>query len=270
MSLILKLRTPLQTTLWLPHGPQTLAGLTAKEIAQSPLQYGNQAAPLGDLFTVDGSAADGRLEIAGDLTLACGLATGMTAGEVVVRGSVGHHVGEQIRGGYVRIEGDAGDWLGAEMRGGVIDVQGSAGRSVGAALPGSGRGMTGGEILVRGSVGHDLGWRMRRGLIAVAGDVGEFAGQEMLAGTILALGKIGAHPGAGMRRGTLLLPQVAEAELLPTFTRGALELPTFVRLIVNHLRREREFDAATLLSGALQAYHGDMLALGRGEIFVAA
>lgn len=268
MSLTLKLRSPLTTTLWLAITPQSLAGKSTAEIAKFKLQYGNGATTLGELFTIGGDTKDERLNLSGDLTLANSLGSGMTGGEITVNGPVGHHTGEQMRGGTLRISGSAGDWLGAEMRDGTIRVD-SAGRWVGAALPGSTRGMAGGTILIAGSVGHDLGWRMRRGLIAVAGSAGDFVGQQMLAGTILVLGSVGAHPGAGMRRGTLLLPGVSEAQLLPTFLRGNRDRPQFVGLIARELSRQLKTSALSRLGQKdWTMYHGDSLSLGRGEILI--
>jgi len=59
---------------------------------------------------------------------------GMQGGVVVVRGNVGHRVGDHMRRGSILIEGNAGDYLGTRMVAGTIGVLGAVGAYPGYAM----------------------------------------------------------------------------------------------------------------------------------------
>src|SRR5688572_15541801 len=122
---------------WRGVTPESCREKSLAEMQRTIVRRGNCEVELGDLFRITGSHADMRWDLEGDFSAVHHLGAGMTAGEIVVKGSVGRHAGAAMRGGRLEIHGDAGDHLGGEMRGGVIRVRGNAANHVGAAYPGS-------------------------------------------------------------------------------------------------------------------------------------
>ncbi len=248
--------------------PDRVRDKSLAEIERLLIHHGNRKVRLADLFTLSGDPSDGRLDYEGDLNGVHFIGYGMTGGEIRVMGNAGRHLGGEMTGGTIRVEGNAGDWVGAEMHGGSIQIQGHAGDLVGAAYRGSKRGMTDGTILIGGNAGNEVGSAMRRGILAVRGCCGDAAGFNMIAGSILVFGECGIRIGAGMRRGTIALFGGAPLKLLPTFRRAGAFRPLFLRLIF------REFAGLGfpvdpgLLDGDLSLYHGDLLALGKGEVWM--
>ncbi len=256
-----------------PLKPETFRERTSADVARVSLRVGNATAALGDLFDVEGDAADESLVVEGDLTHIYKLGRGMTRGLLKLRGDVGPQAGAEMTGGLLYLDGSCGDWAGAEMRGGTLRICGDAGDSLGAAYPGSRLGMREGVILVGGSAGNDVGLRMRRGLIAVRGPVGAGAGRNMIAGTIVACGRVGPALGVGMKRGTLVLATHHEDadRLVPsTFAfAGRLRFP-FLAIYTKQLAEWGFALPETVSSGLLGRYNGDLTVGGQGEILVAA
>jgi formylmethanofuran dehydrogenase subunit C len=250
--------------------PERVCGRSLGEIERQSLLHGNRRVPLAELFNVSGDADDGQLDLEGDLSRVHGIGAGLSGGTIRVHGSAGRHVGSRMTAGRIEVRGDAGDWLGSEMQGGEIHVLGDAGDAVGAALPGAVKGMAGGVIAVEGDAGHQLGSGMRRGLIAVAGKAGDMLGVNMLAGTILTMAGCGAHPGANMRRGTIVLAGGDSTQLLPTFRYACRYRPGFLPLVVKQLERCGLRLDPSVAAAEYDLFGGDMLDLGRGEIFVRA
>lgn len=243
--------------------PETVAKLSALEVAKLPVLSGNRTEELGQMFDVKpGSTVVRRadLQFAGDTSHVHNIGKGMTGGFVYCENDVGRHAGAQMGGGTLVIDSGAGDWLGAEMRGGYLEARATVGDCVGAAYRGSRRGMTGGWILLRSTAGHELGLLMRRGTIVVHGDTGEFAGASMIAGTIAVRGQLGARAGAGMKRGTILaLGGVAEVS---AGMRYSCEYsPTMLPLLGKALNLP--------VPPRVHCYRGDVLTGGRGELWVA-
>ncbi len=248
--------------------PAALGGKSRGDIERLEVLHGNRRVPLADLFRVSGDAADGQIELRGDLSGVHWIGAGMDRGEIRVVGHAGRHAGSEMTGGRLLVEGNAGDWLGAEMHGGQIRVRGRAGNLVGAAYRGSPSGMTGGTILVDGAVGDETGQRMRRGLIAVGG-AGDSVGFGMLAGSILVFGPCGIRPGAGMRRGTIAIFAAQRPALLPTFRYGCRLRPLFLAMLLRELSRLDYPAPPSLCAADCELYHGDFVALGRGEVLLA-
>lgn len=249
--------------------PDRLVGMTPDEIAR--LAVGDRGRlQLGDCFAVEGSAADHQIHLHGDLRHVRGVAAGMAAGAVEVFGTVGRHAAVEMRGGSLRVHGSAGDWLACGMSAGSVLVEGSAGDHAAGCNPGGARGLSGGIVVVRGNVGHLAGERMRRGVLAVGGRCGDAVGFEMRAGTVVVAGEAGPLPGLGMARGSIIcLDQ--ETGLKPpglgvSFSRGSIWRPPFLGLFARRL--EAAGFPARWPSGDWQQWHGDILAGGRGEIFV--
>ena len=238
------------------------------EIEQFEIFHGNQKLPLAEMFQVAGSADDLRFDFEGDLSGVHWIGAQMSKGEIHIHGSAGRHVGSEMQGGEIRVDGNAEGWVGAEMHGGLIHVRGNAGHLVGAAYRGSPKGMTGGTILVDGDAGNEVGLTMRRGMIAIGGRAGDMLGFNMIAGTVLVFGECGIRPGAGMRRGTLGLLGPNVPPLLPSFRYACSARPLVLPMMIKQLREQGMVIDENQLSDAYDVFNGDLVALGRGEIFV--
>jgi formylmethanofuran dehydrogenase subunit C len=248
--------------------PEALAGKSSGEIEQLQVLYGNSRVALAELFTVQGDANDLILELVGNLAGVHRIGARMARGRIHVHGDAGRHAASELAGGEIVIEGNAGDWLAAEMHGGLVRVRGSAANHAGAAYAGSPRGMTGGTVLVHGAAGNQVGTSMRRGLIAIGQTAGDFVGARMWAGTILVGASAGHYPGREMNRGTIAIFGDRRPRLLPSFERGITFHPPMLRVLLRHVRRLKfPFDSA-LDERAMELHHGDMLALGRGDILL--
>ena len=247
--------------------PDALADKSTVEIERVQILHGNRTLPLAELFTVVGDARDGRIEWSGDLRSVHRIGAGMTCGEILCEGSVGRHLGSGLRGGKIDVAGDADNWAGAEAVGGTIHIHGCAGDQLGAAYRGSVRGLSGATILVDGDAEHDVGGTMRRGLIVVGGSVGDLAGFNMIAGSLFIFGSCGVRPAAGMRRGTVGLFGATRSPLLPTFRSAGSFRPPIMPLVVRHLRSLGFVVDAALADAEFEVFQGDLVTVGRGEVF---
>ena len=238
---------------------------SAAEIAMLPVTCGNERAPLGDFFKVEGNGSE-KIILHGDMSRVKNIGAGMTFGSIRINGDSGMHLGAAMRGGEIDAFGNVGDWTGAEMQGGIIHVRGNAGHGLGGAYRGSRYGMNRGLIIVEGSAGNEVGAAMRRGLIVVTQDAGDFAGAFMTAGTVVVFGKLGIRAGAGLLRGTIITFQ--PAELLPTFHFDCTYRPGFLDLVFQNLRNR--LVSVPDIPGALRfrRYSGDFNRLGKGEILI--
>ena len=248
--------------------PDRVRTQSVAEIEKLEIQHGNERLPLGELFTATGDPSDSRIDFEGELAGVHAIGHGMSAGAIHVHGDAGRHVGAQMTGGRIEIDGDAGDWLGAEMQGGLIKVAGNAGDLIGAGYCGSKKGMTDGTILVRGNVGSEVGTLMRRGTLVIGGSCGDAPGFNMIAGSILIFGSCGKRPGAGMRRGTIALFGSQLTKLLPTFRLAGRFRPLFLHLLFRELDRLGFPVNHDLLENDLHLSHGDLVALGKGEVWM--
>lgn len=248
--------------------PEWAADKSLAEIEKFTIFHGNQKVPLAEFFKVFGEPSDRHFDFEGNLAGVHWIGAHMKSGSITVHGPAGRHVGSEMRGGKIAIEGDAGDWVGAEMKNGLIQVHGSAGHFVGAAYRGSAKGTTGGMILIDGNAGNEIGHTMRRGMIAIGGDTGDMVGFNLIAGTILVLGKCGIRPGAGMRRGTIGIFGPDPPPMLSSFCFGSTYRPQFLGLLLKELSEKGFRVAPELLSSDYDLYHGDLVALGKGEILL--
>ena len=248
--------------------PDWASDKSLAEIERFEIFDGNRKVPLAEMFRVSGDASDKRFDFEGNLTGVHWIGAHMASGQVHLHGTGGRHIGARMRGDEIHVHGDCGSWVGSEMRRGLIHVHGNAGHLVGAAYRGSAKGMTGGTILVDGNVGNEVGHTMRRGVIAVGGSAGDMVGFNMLAGTVLIFGECGIRAGAGMRRGTLGLLGKTPTPLLLTFRYAATLQPQIVGVMLRDIRAKGfQFDE-NLLGSDFDLYHGDLVALGRGEVIM--
>jgi formylmethanofuran dehydrogenase subunit C len=262
---VLTLRQPLDHVI-------EIDGLTAerfvdsgeREILSLPVRAGTPRATVGDFFDMKGERSL-RVRVEGDLAKVDGLGAGMTGGELVIDGDVGRRVGAGMSGGWIEVRGRAGDEGGLAMAGGTLRIQEGAGHRTGAAMPGASKGMTGGELIVNGTVGDEVGARARRGLIVVAGDTGADAARAMIAGTLVVFGNVGDHPGRGSKRGSIVA--CGSITVPATYAYACTYQPTYIRLLMTHLRRRYGMDVdRRLLEGKYRRYCGDLGDPGKGEI----
>jgi formylmethanofuran dehydrogenase subunit C len=130
--------------------------------------------------------------------------------------------------------------------------------------------MTDGTILIGGDVGSEVGAAMRRGILAVGGACGDALGFNMIAGSILVFGACGIRTGANMRRGTIGLFGPERPKLLPTFKLATRDRPLFLRLLFRELALLGFPVDPGLLETDLLLYRGDMVGLGKGEVWMRA
>ncbi|MDX1964577.1 MAG: formylmethanofuran dehydrogenase subunit C [Pirellulales bacterium] len=282
--------------------------LTTEQIAQLPLQIGNRTRTTGECFSITGDGADQTLIIAGDISWLDWLGGGLAGGSISVRGSVGDFCGAEMSAGQISILGDAGHGAGCQMSGGTLVIEGNTGNNTAGCFAGSLRGQRGGTVLIGGSVGNHAGQYQRRGLLVIGGNAAAEAGLFQRAGTIIIGGTAGPRMGQGMRRGTIGilakdlpkgelkdLPAVQPFTKLPfpdcltpgRFVPGYQGQPVVFNLLARHLRnfivrndllgQNGAFSLGTKLTriceelqGKLRLFHGDLLAAGKGEVWIAA
>jgi formylmethanofuran dehydrogenase subunit C len=238
--------------------PDAFAGKSIEEIGKLKVWEGNRERSLNELFTVEGQSSakpeEVSIQIFGDVHRVRRIGTQMSAGEIIVHGDVGFHLGEEMVGGKILVNGNADSWVGSMMKGGVIEVKGDAGDYVGAAYRGgSTKGMSGGTIVVHGNVGNELGYFMRKGIIKVHGNVGQFTGVHMRNGTIVVYGNSEGRNGAEMTGGKIVVCGSVPS-VLPTFTIDAIK---------PRVRIDGE-----KLAGPFYLFIGDIAEEGEGKLYI--
>ncbi|GLZ49065.1 protein glxC [Actinomycetospora sp. NBRC 106375] len=106
-------------------------------------------------------------------------------GHVVVDGSVGTGVAENMMSGSVRVRGDASQSAGATGRGGLLVVGGSASMRCGISMKGI-------DIVVGGSVGPMSAFMAQAGRLVVCGDAGDGLGDSVYEARLYVRGSVGA------------------------------------------------------------------------------
>jgi len=237
--------------------PNAFAGRNLDEIAKLPVWEGNKLRILGELFEIDGESMgkpeDLTIHVHGDVSRVKRIGFGMSAGEIMVYGDAGVHLGEEMKGGRITVGGNADSWLGAMMKDGTIEVKGNAGDYVGAAYRGSVKGMRGGTIIIHGNAGNELGNFMRKGLIKVYGNTAQFAGLHMKNGTILVMGGSDGRVGAEMTGGKIIVNGRLN-EVLPTF-------------LIDSIKPKVKVDGDEI-TGPFYTFVGDTVEEGGGKLYV--
>jgi len=247
--------------------PDAFSGKSAAQVEDMKILWGNKTKRLVDLFeVVEDPAEPNEIVVDGDVRFVKHIGAKMSMGRVIVNGDAGMHLGRGMAGGEIIVNGDAGDWLGTEMVGGLIRVKGNVGNLAGSAYRGSKSGMKGGMIVIEGGAGDELGELMEGGTIAVKGNVQSFAGALMSGGAIVCFGGLGGRPGAGMTNGTLLA--FSQPRLLPTFRYARTYKPTFIKPILEELRKQGLPVEDRQIEGLYDAYEGDLACDGKGKILV--
>lgn len=141
-----------------------------------------------------------------------GLAAGLHAGDITVRGTCGDYLGVLNDGARITVEGNAGKYLGDNMTRGEIILTGDGGYGVGQYC-------YGGTILVHGDAGDFCAVMNKGATIIVGGDVGDELATYMLGGDVIVLGRAGKNLGNYLIRGNIYI--AGEIESLGHNTRPA-------------------------------------------------
>lgn len=238
--------------------PDEFAGKSLAEIRKLTVYQGRHPLPLGKFFDVRGQSfqdpSNLRIVIEGDVSRVKRVGEGMSAGEILIKGSAGMYLGAQMSGGKLIVEGDVDAWAGQQMSGGEILIGGNSGDYLGASYRGDWRGMRGGKIIVKGNAGREIGEWMRSGMIEAKGNVGLYTGIHMHGGIIIVRGEVEGRLGAQMVGGDIVVTGKV-AKLLPGFKfELEVENPKFNDLIIE---------------GKFLKFTGDVAEGGKGRLFLA-
>lgn len=141
--------------------------------------------PRGSHAVAVGIQTPVTVEIRGSVGYYC---AGMNdGGAIVIHGSAGPGVAENMMSGTVIVEGDASQYAGATGHGGLLVVKGNAASRCGISMKGI-------DIVVHGSIGHMSAFMGQSGHMVVLGDAGEALGDSLyeaklfVRGTVKSLG----------------------------------------------------------------------------------
>jgi methylamine---glutamate N-methyltransferase subunit B len=127
---------------------------------------------------------------------------------VVIDGSAGQGVGENMMSGRIHVKGDASQSAGATGRGGMLIVDGNASARCGISMKGI-------DIIVKGDIGHLSAFMGQNGRLVVLGEAGEALGDSIYEARLFVRG-----PVAGLGADCIEKPMRDEhkAELLELLT----------------------------------------------------
>ena len=102
---------------------------------------------------------------------------------VLVHGSAGVGVAENMMSGFVHVAGDASQAAGATGRGGLLRIDGNASSRCGISMKGI-------DIVVQGSVGHMSAFMAQTGNLVVFGDAGDALGDSIYEARLFVRGSV--------------------------------------------------------------------------------
>ncbi len=102
---------------------------------------------------------------------------------VVIAGSAGVGVAENMMSGTVHVRGDVSQSAGATAQGGLLIVDGNAGARCGISMKGV-------DIVVKGSIGHMSAFMAQAGTLTVFGDAGEALGDSLYEAKLFVRGSV--------------------------------------------------------------------------------
>jgi formylmethanofuran dehydrogenase subunit C len=189
--------------------PDYFAGKTASQIAELHVHEGNTSRKLGDYFEISGNAgpvaADTKIVVKGDVKKVKYIGMKMSAGELVVEGSLDLYAGAWMTGGKMLVKGNVAAFAATGMKGGELIIEGNAGNYLGAAYRGDWRGMTGGKILVKGNAGSDVGMYMNGGEMVINGNVDVHLATHAEGGKIIVRGNANSKVAGQMVEGEVII-----------------------------------------------------------------
>jgi methylamine---glutamate N-methyltransferase subunit B len=137
--------------------------------------------PRGAHAVAVGVDAPIRIDVRGSVGYYC---AGMNkTATIVVHGSAGPGVAENMMSGEVRVKGDASQYAGATGRGGLLVVEGNASSRCGISMKGI-------DIVVRGNIGHMSAFMAQSGNLVVCGDAGDALGDSIYEARLFVRGKV--------------------------------------------------------------------------------
>jgi len=102
---------------------------------------------------------------------------------IIIDGSAGPGVAENMMSGAVIVEGDASQYAGATGRGGLLVIKGNAASRCGISMKGI-------NIVVHGNIGHMSAFMAQKGNLVVLGDAGEALGDSLYEAQIFVRGSV--------------------------------------------------------------------------------
>jgi glutamate synthase domain-containing protein 3 len=102
---------------------------------------------------------------------------------VLIHGSAGTGVAENMISGFVHVAGDASQSAGATGRGGLLRIDGNASSRCGISMKGI-------DIVVKGSVGHMSAFMAQAGNLVVFGDAGDALGDSIYEARLFVRGSV--------------------------------------------------------------------------------
>jgi len=137
--------------------------------------------PDGAHAVAAGLDANVLVEIKGNVGYYCG---GMNKqATIVVDGSAGVGVAQNMMSGTVHVRGDASQSAGATAQGGLLVIDGNAGGRCGISMKGV-------DIVVKGSIGHMSAFMAQAGTLTVLGDAGDALGDSLYEAKIFVRGSV--------------------------------------------------------------------------------
>lgn len=137
--------------------------------------------PKGQHAVAVGIDAPIKVEIKGSVGYYC---AGMNKkATVVVDGSAGPGVAENMMSGTVVVKGDASQYAGATGRGGLLVIEGNASSRCGISMKGI-------DIVVKGNIGHMSAFMAQSGSLVVCGDAGDALGDSIYEAKLFVRGSV--------------------------------------------------------------------------------
>jgi glutamate synthase domain-containing protein 3 len=137
--------------------------------------------PRGQHAVAVGVEAPIRIDVKGSVGYYC---AGMNKeATIVVHGSAGPGVAENMMSGEVRIKGDASQYAGATGKGGLLVIEGNAASRCGISMKGI-------DIVVQGSIGHMSAFMAQSGNLVVCGDAGDALGDSIYEARLVVRGQV--------------------------------------------------------------------------------
>ena len=137
--------------------------------------------PMGKHAVAAGLRESLKVDIKGSVGYYCG---GMNKNaNVVVHGSAGPGVAENMMSGSIHVKGDASQYAGASAHGGTLVVEGSSSSRCGISMKGI-------DIIVQGNVGHMSAFMAQAGNLVVCGNAGDALGDSIYEANIYILGEV--------------------------------------------------------------------------------
>jgi glutamate synthase domain-containing protein 3 len=137
--------------------------------------------PKGHHSVAVGIDAPINVEIKGSVGYYC---AGMNKqATIIVDGSAGPGLAENMMSGKVVVRGDASQYAGATGRGGLLVIEGNASSRCGISMKGI-------DIVVRGNIGHMSAFMAQSGNLVVMGDAGDALGDSIYEARLFVRGKV--------------------------------------------------------------------------------